>query len=377
MEKIVFRKFLFDLIGFFLLVSLSLSLITWIIQSVNYLDFISKDGHGFKVYFSFILLNFPKVFSKIIIFSFFVSLFFVINKYQTNNEILIFWINGIGKVKLINFIIKISILLTILQIIFVYFLIPKTQDYSRDFLRSSNIDMFTSLINEKKFIDTVKNFTIFVESIDDQGNFQNIFLKDSIETSNNQIISAKSGKIVEDGSSKYLNLKYGFILDMSQNDIDNTKVIKFNTTTFNLSNLKTKSTTKPKIQEMNSKILISCVKNFFIGDKVNYTITNFRCNEDSSIKSFKELFNRTFKQLYIIVLGTIASALIFVNEKSPKNYIQKLTVFFTGILIIVISEINVQFLSFSLNNNIIYLLFPALFFFTAYLSILNFNRSRS
>mgnify|MGYP001348190962 FL=1 len=377
MEKIVFRKFLFDLIGFFLLVSLSLSLITWIIQSVNYLDFISKDGHGFKVYFSFILLNFPKVFSKIIIFSFFVSLFFVINKYQTNNEILIFWINGIGKVKLINFIIKISILLTILQIIFVYFLIPKTQDYSRDFIRSSNIDMFTSLINEKKFIDTVKNFTIFVESIDDQGNFQNIFLKDSIETSNNQIISAKSGKIVEDGSSKYLNLKYGFILDMSQNDIDNTKVIKFNTTTFNLSNLKTKSTTKPKIQEMNSKILISCVKNFFIGDKVNYTITNFRCNEDSSIKSFKELFNRTFKQLYIIVLGTIASALIFVNEKSPKNYIQKLTVFFTGILIIVISEINVQFLSFSLNNNIIYLLFPALFFFTAYLSILNFNRSRS
>ncbi len=377
MEKIVFRKFLFDLIGFFLLVSLSLSLITWIIQSVNYLDFISKDGHGFKVYFSFILLNFPKVFSKIIIFSFFVSLFFVINKYQTNNEILIFWINGIGKVKLINFIIKISILLTILQIIFVYFLIPKTQDYSRDFIRSSNIDMFTSLINEKKFIDTVKNFTIFVESIDDQGNFQNIFLKDSIETSNNQIISAKSGKIVEDGSSKYLNLKYGFILDMSQNDIDNTKVIKFNTTTFNLSNLKTKSTTKPKIQEMNSKILISCVKNFFIGDKVNYTITNFRCNEDSSIKSLKELFNRTFKQLYIIVLGTIASALIFINEKSPKNYIQKLTVFFTGILIIVISEINVQFLSFSLNNNIIYLLFPALFFFTAYLSILNFNRSRS
>ena len=52
MEKIIFRKFLYDIIGFFLIVSLSLSLITWIIQSVNYLDFISKDGHGFKVYFA-------------------------------------------------------------------------------------------------------------------------------------------------------------------------------------------------------------------------------------------------------------------------------------------------------------------------------------
>ena len=54
MEKIIFRKFLYDFISFFLIVSLSLSLIVWIIQSVNYLDFISKDGHGFGVYFAFI-----------------------------------------------------------------------------------------------------------------------------------------------------------------------------------------------------------------------------------------------------------------------------------------------------------------------------------
>ena len=73
MEKIIFRKFFLDLAGFFLIVSLSLSLITWIVQSVNYLDFISKDGHGFQVYFSFILFNFPKIFSKIMIFSYFVS----------------------------------------------------------------------------------------------------------------------------------------------------------------------------------------------------------------------------------------------------------------------------------------------------------------
>ena len=110
MEKIIFRKFLYDLVSFFLIVSLSLSLITWIIQSVNYLDFISKDGHGFAVYFSFIALNFPKIFSKLIIFSYFISVFYVIQKYQLNNEILIFWTNGVSKIKLVNFIIKISII---------------------------------------------------------------------------------------------------------------------------------------------------------------------------------------------------------------------------------------------------------------------------
>ena len=168
MEKIIFRKFLYDFLTFFLVVSLSLSLITWIIQSVNYLDFISKDGHGFSVYFGFISLNFPKIFSKIVIFSYFVSLFYTIQKYQSNNEILIFWTNGISRIKLVNFVVKISILITIFQIILVYFLVPKAQDYSRDFIstskfgvksRHSNFSwfdpewdrLFMKLLSEKKF----------------------------------------------------------------------------------------------------------------------------------------------------------------------------------------------------------------------------------
>ena len=123
MEKIIFRKFFFDLLTFFLIVSLSLSLITWIIQSVNYLDLISKDGHGFKIYFGFISLNFPKIFSKLIIFSYFISIFYIIQKYQENNEILIFWTNGISKLKLVNFIIKVSIIFAIVQISFVNLLV--------------------------------------------------------------------------------------------------------------------------------------------------------------------------------------------------------------------------------------------------------------
>ena len=195
MEKIIFRKFLYDLIGFFLIVSISLSLITWIIQSVNYLDFISKDGHGFSVYFSFISLNFPKIFSKVIIFSYFISVFFIIQKYQLNNEILIFWTNGISKIRVVNFIIKVSILFTIIQILLTYFLVPKLQDYSRDFIRSSNIDLFSSLITEKKFIDTVKDFTIFVADRNENGDFIGVIINDASDRKNMVTYSAKKAKL--------------------------------------------------------------------------------------------------------------------------------------------------------------------------------------
>ncbi len=374
MEKIIFRKFVTDLIAFFLIVSLSLSLIAWIIQSVNYLDFISKDGHGFKVYFSFISLNFPKVFSKIIIFSYFISLFYIIQKYQSNNEILIFWTNGISKIRMVNFIIKVSIIFTIFQILLVYFVVPKSQNYSRDFLRTSNIDLFTSLITEKKFIDTVKDFTIFVDNIDMNGNMENIYLKDSVNQLNTQIISAKTGKIIEKGSNKYLNLNYGQILDITNDNFTKTKIIKFNNTTFNLSNFKTKSTTFPKLQELDSSVLISCINNFIFGEKIKYSLPIFHCSQDSSIKSAKEIFNRSIKQTYIIIAGMLAGILIFLSEKNSNYSLHRFLVFFAGILSIVISEINSEFLNLSTINNIIIIFIPLVIFSFSYLTIFNFNR---
>ena len=97
MEKLVFRKFFIDTINFFLISSLSLSLIVWVIQAVNYLDFVSEDGHSFKVYFYYTLLNFPKIFSRLIVFMFFLSIFYTILKYEERNELIIFWINGVKK----------------------------------------------------------------------------------------------------------------------------------------------------------------------------------------------------------------------------------------------------------------------------------------
>ena len=375
MEKIIFRKFLYDLLVFFLIVSTSLSLITWVIQSVNYLDFISKDGHGFDVYFSFISLNFPKIFSKVIIFSYFVSLFYIIQKYQLNNEILIFWTNGVSKLHVVKFILVISIFLTLVQILLVYLAVPKFQNYSRDFIRTSNIDFFASLITEKKFIDTVKDFTIFVENIDEKGNMENIYIKDSVDAINTQIISAKKGNLIEADSQKLLQLNYGQILDITNNNFQDTKVIKFNTTTFNLTNFKSKSTTFPKIQELDSNILISCINTFYFGNKIKYTVPNvFHCSENSSVKSLKEIFNRSIKQTYIILLGVVASILIFFSDKNPKFFFHKFIVFFIGLIFVILSEINNELLDFSLSKNIIFIFLPAILFIFTFCIILNFNK---
>ena len=79
-------------------------------QAVNFLDIVSEDGHSLKVYFAYSSLNIPKIFSKLLLLSFFISMFYVLSVYENKNQLLIFWINGITKKEFINKIIKFSII---------------------------------------------------------------------------------------------------------------------------------------------------------------------------------------------------------------------------------------------------------------------------
>ena len=85
-----------------------MGLIVWTLQAVNYFDFVSEDGHGLKVYFYFTLLNFPKIIHRIFPFIFFISLFYTIIRYEMNNQLNIFWMNGVNKIKFINVILIFS-----------------------------------------------------------------------------------------------------------------------------------------------------------------------------------------------------------------------------------------------------------------------------
>ena len=85
-EKTIFKKFLTENTLFFLLISLCVSFIITIIQSVNNLDLVLEDGHSFLIYFYYTLLLYPKIIGKILPLIFFTSLFYTFNKYENTNS---------------------------------------------------------------------------------------------------------------------------------------------------------------------------------------------------------------------------------------------------------------------------------------------------
>ena len=137
MKKLLFAHFLKDPLFFFILMTLTLGLIVWVIQAVNYLDFITEDGHGFFVYFSYTFFNFPKIIHRILPFIFFVSLFYQINRYELKNELIVYWTAGVSKLQFIKVILGFSLFFIIFQIIMGSYISPTGQDKARNFIRNS------------------------------------------------------------------------------------------------------------------------------------------------------------------------------------------------------------------------------------------------
>ena len=74
---------------------------------------------------------------------------------------------------------------------------PIGQNLARQEIKESTIDFFPSLINDGKFIDTVNNLTIYVDKIDEKGNFENIILKDiSNKLSENDFRMVQAKKVL-------------------------------------------------------------------------------------------------------------------------------------------------------------------------------------
>ena len=129
MEKLLFRKLIIDISLRALIIAFSIGLIVWIIQAVNYLDFVIDDGHNFKIYFLYNLYNFPKIIHRILPFVFAISIFFELIKYEKNNELLIFWTNGVTKQKLIKNLINFTLIVMLIQVLIGGFISPNNQFY--------------------------------------------------------------------------------------------------------------------------------------------------------------------------------------------------------------------------------------------------------
>ena len=331
----------------------ALASIIWTIQAVNFLDLVTDDGHAFAIYLQYSFLTMPKVLTKLIPFSFLIASLLTILKFEKDNELIILWTSGLNKIHIVNLIFKISLLFMILQLLMGSLVTPKTLNISRSLLKDSELQFVPSLLKERKFNDTVKELTVFVNKKRPGGIYENIFIRDEGKvltqvSSGSSTIFAKTGYVTDD--EKILVLLNGNIQKLEKDNKVN--IIKFEKTEINLSGLSTKSISEPKIQETSTVQIIKCMQ--------EENIYSHNCSHNlNEIKNVQIEINKRFGMPFFIPLISLVTCFLLSSRKDKKiSFYNKYIYFFIAFLILISSEITVRYSGISFNHTAAYYLLP-------------------
>ena len=342
MEKILFRKLILDISLRALIITFTIGLIVWIIQAANYLDFVIDDGHNFTIYFYYNLFNFPKIIHRILPFVFGISVFFELIKYEKNNELLIFWTNGITKRKFISNLINFSLIVMFLQILIGSVISPSSQLKAREFLKNSNMDFLPNLIKQGKFIDTVSGLTIFINEKTDKNSFKNIYIQEGnildLKSDDNQIIYAQEG-FLDNTDKKIFKLLNGKIISTNKNRLIS---FEFEKIDYDLSKFESRTIKIAKMQELPTRKIIEC--SISLMKEVSYREKMFLCDYESLKNINQEIYKRFIKPMYFPLLTLVCCFLLTFSRIENNFTLKTIKVFLFIFLILVLSEIIMRYI---------------------------------
>jgi len=367
MKKTIYKYFFREFIRYFTVVLFALCAVIWTIQAVNFLDLVTDDGHAFKIYFIYSILTIPKILTKLIPFTFLISTILTILKLEKDNELIVLWTSGLNKIHIVNLVLRISLLVMFIQFFLYTTINPQLLNFSRLLIKNSQLQFIPSLLKEKQFNDTVENLTIFVDKKNDNGIYENIFIRDEGRiltqiSSGSSTIFAKSGYISDD--EKNLILVNGNIQKIEKEG--KVSIVKFKKTTLNLSGLSTKTISEPKIQETSTIQIIYCILSQYM------IVSSDKCQRYSSnLVDTKIEINKRFGIPIFIPLIALTCCFVLASRKDKKYSVyNKYIYFIIGLFVVITSEIAVRYSGISLQHSFLYYLLPTILFPIFYLTLI-------
>ena len=353
MKNTIYKYIFYEYLRYFFVSLSALSVIVWTIQSVNFLDLVTEDGHAFRTFFLFSILTLSKVLTKLVPFCFLVALVLTITKLEKDNEIIAIWTSGLNKIYIVNLIFRISLIIMFFQLIFTSVINPTLLNLSRSIIKNSELQFVPSLLKEKQFNDTVEGLTIFVDDKSPDQQYYNIFIRDEGSAlskigAESSTIFAKSGRMSED--EKNLILYNGNIQKLNADG--DVSVVKFEKTVLNLEGISTKSISEPKIQETSTLSILNCI--------TNRDTSSHNCQQNKkSLMDIKIEFNKRFGMpLYIPLIALVCSFLL-ASRRDQKIYIYNTYIYGTiSFILLALAEIIVRYSGISWTHTGIYYLLP-------------------
>ncbi len=202
---------LMELLGPFAAITIGLSAIALLTQSLTNLDLLIERGQSPWTLLSISLLGMPQFMAIVTPISLFVTVANVYGRLYSENEIVVAFAGGQSKFDVALPAIRLSIIAAIFVLFINVFVQPITYQSMRSKLFAIRTDMATTLVRESQFREPVNGLTIYSRKIKPDGTMQGLMISDSREINNPTIYVAESGGIVKISGQPAISMRNGSV----------------------------------------------------------------------------------------------------------------------------------------------------------------------
>jgi lipopolysaccharide export system permease protein len=176
----IYTKYLLkSLVMPMLVITLTLTGIVWLTQSLRFIDYIVNKGIDVSTFLYISLLLIPSFLFLILPIALFISVLMVYNKFISDSEIIVLKSAGLSRIKLAKPALIVAMVVTLLNFLISFYLLPSSYKEFKDTQLFIRNNYASALLQEGVFSNPVKGVTVYIESRGRGGLLYGILVHDS------------------------------------------------------------------------------------------------------------------------------------------------------------------------------------------------------
>lgn len=217
----------------FLFATVTVTAIVWMTQSLQRIDIIVEHGQTLTMFGWLTLLIIPSLLAVIIPFGLFASAIFALQKLHSDSEIAVMFAAGVSRIDIARPILLVTLVGSAATLWINVDLMPRTYRVLKREIADIRADFASAVIRSGEFITIKNGFTVYVDKIEQNGQFLGLLIHDYRNGQRAETYMAEKALLKETGIGPVLYLSNGNIqrINNKSGEVD---LVFFNRTAINL-----------------------------------------------------------------------------------------------------------------------------------------------
>ena len=193
--RLIDRYLLRQLLGPVVLATLALTAVALLSQSLAGLDLIVNQRQSALVFLKVTLLYMPQLINLILPIAVFVAALVALNRLHTEQEIVVCFAGGMSRWRVISPAMRLACTIAFLALVMNLFVQPASFRTLRQELFQVRTDLAATLVREGEFTEPAPGLTVYAQSVNSQGDLQNLFIHQIKADGGTTTYTAESGRV--------------------------------------------------------------------------------------------------------------------------------------------------------------------------------------